>query len=166
MPRLYQLKHGYSMAMATGASKDGNKYEWQSWPPDSLEGMPPKRRRLVGWTVVFWFLLLGGLRPAAEAVGVGQPWRSLLVVGVLAAVFVPLIRGAVLESRQLRAEGINLPGYPANRKTVTTNAGITGMLWVVYAVLAIYGMPMIPLLPVAATIWLAYLIWRWRAATK
>src|SRR5688572_14246134 len=110
------------MAMATGAGKDGNKYEWQSCPPDSLEGMPPKRRRLVGWTMVFWFILLAGLLGyAAEAVGVAQRWRSLLVAAVLAAFFIPLIRGAVLETRQLRAEGIDLPGYPATRKTLLTN---------------------------------------------
>jgi hypothetical protein len=63
--------------------------EWQSWPPDSLDGMPPKRRRLAGWAI-FWFILLGGLLgSAAEAAGIAQPWRSLLVVGVLAAIFVP-----------------------------------------------------------------------------
>ena len=114
------------MAMATGAGKDGNKYEWQSWPPDSLEGMPLKRRRLVGWTVVFWFILLGGLPgPALEGAGVVQPWRSLLGAGGLAAVCVPLIRGGVLETRQLRADGVDLPGCPATRKTVITNAVIT-----------------------------------------
>ncbi|MDQ0618616.1 hypothetical protein [Arthrobacter globiformis] len=99
--------------MATGAGKDGNKYEWQSWPPDSLEGMPSKRRRLVRWTVFFWFILLSGmLGSGAEAAGIGQPWRSLLVAGVLAAIFGPLIRGAVLEmeTRQLRAESQCGPG--------------------------------------------------------
>ncbi|MBT2521857.1 hypothetical protein [Arthrobacter sp. ISL-28] len=152
--------------MATGEGKDGNKYEWQSWPPDSLEGMPPKRRRLVGWTVVFWFILLGGLLgPAAEAAGIAQPWRSLLVAAVLAAVFVPLIRGAVLETRQLRAEGIELPGYPATRKTVITNALLAGVLWTLFAVTAAIDMPVFPLLPIAATIWLVYLIRRWKAGS-
>lgn len=33
--------------MAPGSGNDGNKYEWQSWPSDSLEGMPPKHRQLV-----------------------------------------------------------------------------------------------------------------------
>ncbi|MFJ5695963.1 hypothetical protein ACIP9X_19215 [Arthrobacter sp. NPDC093125] len=41
-----------------------------------------------------------------EAAGVGEPWRALLVLAVLAAVFVPLVRAAVVERRQLRAEGI------------------------------------------------------------
>ena len=82
------LPYGYGHG---GEGKDGNKYEWQSWPPDSLEGMPPKRRRLAG-SAVFWFILLGGLvGAAAEAAGIVQPWRSLLVAGVLAAIFVPLI---------------------------------------------------------------------------
>ncbi|MDQ1595638.1 MAG: hypothetical protein QOH40_2194 [Arthrobacter pascens] len=150
--------------MATGAGNDGNKYEWQSWPPDSLDGMPPERRRLVGWTMVFWFILLGGLLGyAAEAVGVAQPWRSLLVAAVLAAVFIPFIRGAVLETRQLRAEGTDLPSYPATRKTVTTNAVLTAVLWVLFAVTVAIGQPVFPLLQIAATIWLAYLIRRWRA---
>lgn len=68
----------------------------------SLEGMPPKRRRLAGRALFFWFFLLGGLLGAAlEAASVPQPWRSLLVLAVL-AVFVPLIRAAVLGTRQLR----------------------------------------------------------------
>lgn len=139
------------MAMATGAGKDSNKYEWQSWPPDSLEGMPPKRRRLVGWTMVFWFILLAGLLGyAAGAVGVAQPWRPLLVAAVLAAVFIPLIRGAVLETRQLRAEGIDLPGYPATRKTLITNAVLAGFLWALFAVTVASGQPVFPLLPIAA----------------
>jgi hypothetical protein len=79
-------------SVCTEAGKDVNKYEWQSWPPDSLEGKSPKRRRLVGWTMVFWFILLAGLLGyAAEAVGVAQPWRPLLVAAVLAAFFIPLI---------------------------------------------------------------------------
>lgn len=83
-----QLLYGYGHR----AGKDGNKYEWQYWPPDSLEGKPPKRRRLVGWTMVFWFILLAGLLGyAAEAVGVAQPWRPLLVAAVLAVFFIPLI---------------------------------------------------------------------------
>ena len=140
-------------------------YEWQSWPPDSLEGMPPKRRRLAGWAV-FWFILLGGLfGSAVESVGVPQPWRPLLVAAVLAAVFIPLIRSAVLETRQLRAEGIDLPSYPATRKTVTANAIITAILWVLFAVTVAIGQPVFPLLQIAVTIWLAYLIGRWRAGS-
>lgn len=152
--------------MATRAGRDDDKYEWQSWPPDSLEGMPPKRRRLAGWAV-FWFIMLGGLLgAAAEAAGIVQPWRSLLVAGVLAAVFVPLIRGAVLETRQLRAEGIDLPRYPATTKTVITNAVLAGFLWALFAVTVAIGQPVFPLLPIAATIWLAYLIRPWKAASN
>ncbi|MFJ5700236.1 hypothetical protein [Arthrobacter sp. NPDC093139] len=114
--------------MAAGTGKDGNQYEWQSWPPDSLEGMPPKRRRLAEWALFFWFVLLGGLLGSAlEAVGVPQPWRALLVLAVLAAVFVPLIRAAVLETRQLRAEGIELPSYSVTRKSLIAAAVITGV---------------------------------------
>lgn len=120
--------------MTTGAGRDGNKYEWQSWPPDSLDGMPPKRRRLAGWAV-FWLLLLGSLLGSVfEAVGVVQPWRSLFVLAVLAAVVVPLIRAAVLETHQLRAEGIEMPSYPVTRKSLISAAVITAVLWIINGV--------------------------------
>lgn len=154
------------MDMATGAGKESNKYEWQSWPPDSLDGMPPKRRRLAGWALFFWFFLLGGiLGSALEAAGVPQPWRSLLVLAVLAAVFVPLIRSAVLETRQLRAEGIELPAFPVTRKSLISAAVITGVLWVIYGVAVVMNQDqfVFPLLPIAATVWLAFHVHRWNS---
>ena len=153
------------MAMATGAGKDGNKYEWQSWPPDSLEGMPPKRRRLAGWALVFWFFVLGGLLGSAfEAAGVPQPWRALLVLAVLAAVFVPLIRAAVLETLQLRAEGIELSSYPVTRKSLISAAVITGVLWAIYGIAVVMAQDqfVFPLLPIAGTVWLAFQLHHWR----
>lgn len=149
--------------MTSEDGKDGHKYEWQSWPPDSLEGMPPKRRRLVAWGFL-WFLLVGWLfGEVLEAVGIMQPWRSLLTIAGLAAIFVPLIRGAALESRQLRAEGIDLPSHPVTRKTLVTNVVITGVAWVGYAVFGATGRPLSVVLPVACTIWLLYLFRRWKA---
>ena len=72
----------YPVDMATGAGKSDNGYEWQSWPPDSLEGMPPKRRRLTGWAI-FWFIIVGSLLGSAlEAFGVPEPWRSTLVAAL------------------------------------------------------------------------------------
>lgn len=154
------------MAMATGAGKESNKYEWQDWPPDSLNGMPPKRRRLVVWALLS-LLFVGLLLDAVlEAAGITQPWHSLLAAAVLAAVFGPLIRGAILEARQLRAEGINLPSYPVTRKTLITHAVLAGILWVLFAVTVAIGQPVFPLLPIAATIWLAYLMRRWKAGTR
>lgn len=151
------------MDMATGAGEDGNKYEWQSWPPDSLEGMPPKRRRLAGWALAFWFFLLAGLLGSAfEAAGVPQPWRALLVAAVLAAVFIPLIRAAVLETRQLRAEGIELPSYPVTRKSLISAAVITGVLWIIFGIAISTGQLVFPLLPIAGTAWLAFQVHRWR----
>ncbi|MFC9352855.1 MULTISPECIES: hypothetical protein [Terrabacteria group] len=150
--------------MTAEDGKDGHKYEWQSWPPDSLEGMPPKRRRLVAWGLL-WFLLVGWLfGEVLEAVGMPQPWRSLLMVAGLVAVFGPLIRGASQETRQLRAEGIDLPSYPVSRKSLVTNAVITGVAWVGFAVFAAAGQPPAVVLPVACTGWLFYLFWRWRAS--
>jgi hypothetical protein len=152
--------------MATGAGRGGNKYEWQSWPPDSLEGMPPKRRRLAGWAI-FWFIILGSLLGSGlEAVGIPDPWRSLVASATLAAVFVPLIRAAVLETRQLRAEGIDLPSYPVTRKSLISVAVITGFLWIAVAVLIFIGKPVFPLLPIATTVWLAFQARRWRTRLR
>lgn len=152
----------YSVDMATGAGKSGNQYEWQSWPPDSLEGMPPKRRRLAGWAM-FWVIILGSLLGSAlEAFGVPDPWRSLLVAAGMAAVFVPLIRAAALEARQLRAEGIELPSYPVTRKSLITLTIITGVLWIAFAVLVFSGRPVFPLVPIAGTAWLVFQGRRWR----
>ncbi|MDR6557755.1 hypothetical protein J2809_002115 [Arthrobacter pascens] len=151
--------------MTTGAGRDGNKYGWQSWPPDSLDGMPPKRRRLAGWAV-FWLLLLGSLLGSVfEAVGVVQPWRSLFVLAVLAAVVVPLIRAAVLETRQLRAEGIEMPSYPVTRKSLISAAVITAVLWIINGVAVAMNQDqfVFPLLPIAATAWLAFQVHRWNS---
>ena len=136
---------------------EAKKYEWQSWPPDSLEGMPPRRRRLVAWGLL-WFLILGPVVGGIlSAIGLSEPWRSLLVTGVLAAVFVPLIRAAVLEDRQLRDEGIDLPSLPVSRKSLITNTVLAVVLWILYAVwLWSSKEPTFPLLPVACTVWVAY----------
>ncbi|MFJ5696618.1 hypothetical protein [Arthrobacter sp. NPDC093139] len=148
--------------MATGAGKDGNKYEWQSWPPDSLEGMPPKRRRLAGWAL-FWFILLGSVVGyGLEGLGVAEPWRSLLVAAVMAAIFVPLIRAAVLEARQLRAEGADLPSIQVTRKVLIVTGALAAVTWIVYAVGAINGEPGSLVLPIACTVWLVFLVRRWR----
>lgn len=109
---------------------------------------------------MFWFFLLGGLLGiAAEAAGIAQPWRALLVLAVLAAVFLPLVQAAVVETRQLRAEGIELPSYPVTRKSLISAAVITGALWVIYGVAVVMNQDqfVFPLLPIAGTIWLAFL---------
>lgn len=144
------------------AGQNGNKYEWQSWPSDSLEGMPPKRRRLVVWGL-WWFLFLGVLLGSVlDAANVPQPWRTLLAIAGIAALFGPLIRGAMIETRKLRAEGIVLPSHPVTRKSLISIAVITAILWVVFAVLVATGRPTFPLLPIVGTIWLAYQLLRRR----
>ncbi|MBT2556007.1 hypothetical protein [Arthrobacter sp. ISL-5] len=96
----------------------------------------------------FWYFLLGAvLGSVFEAAGIVQPWRSLLAIAVLAAVFVSLIRGGVLEARQLRGEGNELPSYPVTRKSLISAAVITCVLWVIYGVAVSIGEPVFPLLP-------------------
>jgi MFS family permease len=153
--------------MAGDSAGETKKYEWQSWPPDSLEGMPPRRRRLVAWGLL-WFLILGSVVGGIlGAIGLSEPWRSLLVAGGLAAVFVPLIRAAALEDRQLRGEGIDLPSFPVSRKSMIINSALAVVLWIVYAVwLWSSKAPVFPLLPVACTVWVAYEFGRWRSRIR
>ncbi|WP_458779949.1 hypothetical protein [Arthrobacter sp. D3-16] len=151
--------------MTPGAGTNDNKYEWQSWPPDSLDGMPPRRRQLVVWGM-WWFFLLGAvLGSALDALNVPQPWRTVLALVGLAAVFGPLIRRVVLESHRLRDEGIVLPSFPVTRKTLISLAAITAILWIAFAVLVATGRPTFPLLPILGTIWLTYQLLRLRSKT-
>jgi hypothetical protein len=141
-----------------------NRYEWQSWPPDSLEGMPPKRRRLVVWGLLCFFLLGALLDAALQTVKVPQPWSTLVAFMVLGAVLVPLVRAAASEARSLRAEGIEVPRYATTRKTVLVAAAVCGALWIAFAVFLIVGTPISPLLPIAAALWLTYQVrqLRWK----
>ena len=149
--------------MTRGTESDGNKYEWQSWPPESLEGMPPRRRRLVTWGLLS-FLFLGTLLGSVlSAVDVPEPWRSALMVAALTAVFGPLVRAAVVENRQLRAEGIDLPSTPVTRKSLISLGIMTGSLWALFVVLVAIGRPVVPLLAVGCTVWLVLQIRRWKA---
>ena len=93
----------------TSGNRDGKRYPWQSWPSDSLDGMPPKRRRLVVWALLWLIILSGVLQATLDAADIAQPWRSITYTAVLVAIFAPLIRGAVTETRALRAEGVDLP---------------------------------------------------------
>jgi hypothetical protein len=150
------------MTLDQSRGDDGKKYEWQSWPTDSLEGMPPKRRRLVVW-VLWWLIILSGvLQVALDAARLPQPWRSLAYTAVVVAIFAPLIRGAVSETRALRTEGVDVPTYTVTRKTLISFSVLTCVLWVVFAILGFFGESYTPLAPIACTIWPAVMVRRWR----
>ncbi|WP_230010933.1 hypothetical protein [Microbacterium sp. Bi128] len=152
--------------MTSGSGDGGRTYEWQSWPSDSLEGMPPKRRRLVVWGLLWLFLLSGVLQGVLSAVGIPEPWRSVVFAAALAAVFVPLIRGAAAETRALRAEGVDMPAVVMTRKALVVLSVITGGLWIVFAVLAFLGESASPLVPIAWTIVLAFQGRSWRSLPR
>lgn len=125
--------------MTSGSGDHGTKYTWESWPSDSLEGMPPKRRRLVVWGLLWLMILNFVLRSALDAVGIPEPWLSVAFAAVLTAVFVPLVRGVVTETRELRAQGIDMPTDTITRKSVIVSSVITGVLWIVFAIFAVLG---------------------------
>jgi len=149
-----------------GGGNDGNKYEWQSWPADSLEGMPPKHRRLVVWGLLWVMLLNFVMRTVLDALGIPEPWASLVLLAVLAAVFIPLIRGSASETRSLRAEGIDLPAFAVTRKAVIYLAITTCVLWFAFAVLTVAGAFAFPLVPIALTIMLVVQARQWRSLPR
>ena len=151
--------------MTSGSGAGGKRYEWQSWPSDSLEGMPPKRRRLVVWGLL-WLFLSSLLDSILEALGVPELWRPVLLAAALAAVFVPLVRGAIAETRALRAEGVDMPAFVITRKAVIVLAVFTGALWVVFAALTFFGAFAFPLVPIAWPLVLAFQARQWRSLPR
>jgi len=152
--------------MTSGSGEDGKKYAWQSWPSDSLEGMPPTRRRLVVWGLLWLMFLNFVLRSALDAAGIPEPWLSVAFAAVVAAVFVPLIRGVVSETRALRAEGVHVPTDIITRKSLIVASVINGALWIVVAIFAFLGEFVFPLVPIACTVWLAFHVRHWRSVPR
>ncbi|WP_306911017.1 hypothetical protein [Arthrobacter sp. B3I9] len=128
--------------------------------------MPPKHRRLVVWGLL-WLMLLNFItRTALDALGITEPWSSLMLAAVLAAVFIPLLRGSVTETRALRAEGIDLPAFAVTRKAGIYLAITTGLLWFAFAALAVAGQFTFPLVPIAMTLMLAFQARQWKALSR
>ncbi|GAA2851842.1 hypothetical protein GCM10010523_10590 [Paenarthrobacter ilicis] len=150
--------------MGTEVGKSNDKYEWQAWPADSLEGMPPKRRRLVVWGLWLFMLLSIVLSSVLEAADVPEPGRSLVVLVGVAAFFGPLLRGAIMETRQLRTEGIILPAISVTRKVLVSAAVMTTVLWIFFVILGAIGRPMNPVVPLVGTLWLAFQLLQRRSA--
>jgi hypothetical protein len=106
--------------------------------------------------------LSGVLQVALDAAEILPPWRSFAYAVVVVSIFVPLIRGAVSETRALRTEGVDVPTYTVTRKTLISFSVLTCVLWVVFAILAFFGESYTPLAPIACTIWLAVMVGHWR----
>ncbi|WP_229992206.1 hypothetical protein [Arthrobacter sp. Bi26] len=106
------------------------------------------------------------LQSVLGAVGMPEPWRSVLLAAALAAVFIPLIRGATTETRALRAEGIDMPAFVITRKSLIVLSVITAVFWVVFAVLAFLGEFTSLLVPIAWTVLLAFQARQWRSLPR
>jgi hypothetical protein len=73
----------------------------RQWPADSLEGMPPKKRRFIVWWLVFSCLLYPVVAFPLKLLGV--PWfvAVLLAFLIFFVVAIPVIRAARREHREL-----------------------------------------------------------------
>lgn len=104
------------------------------------------------------------LSSVLEAADVPEPGRSLVVLGGVAAFFGPLLRGAIMETRQLRTEGIILPAISVTRKVLVSAAVMTTVLWIFFVILGAIGRTVNPVVPLVGTLWLAFQLLQRRSA--
>ncbi len=77
------------------------KKDSRQWPADSLEGMPPKKRRFIVWWLVFSILLYPVAAFPLELLGLPRFVAVLLAFLIFFVVAIPVIRGARRERREL-----------------------------------------------------------------
>lgn len=68
-----------------------------------------------------------------------------------------------METRQLRAEGVDLRTFAVTRRSLIAFTVFTAALWILAAVLSVAGEPALPLLPILCSVWLAVQIRSHRA---
>lgn len=96
----YRLAALYGGIMAHLDNEHGKKGSRQ-WPADSLEGMPPRRRRFIVWWLVFSILLYPVVAFPLQLLGLPRFVAVLLAFLVFFVVAVPVIRAARSERREL-----------------------------------------------------------------
>jgi hypothetical protein len=168
-PRLWGAsEYLWPRTSAAGRPKfmtQGESREAPRWPADSLEGMPPKRKRLIVWGLLGYFLLQFiaiGLRAA----GLPRVVTMLVVVAAVAAIFIPLGRAAWLELQQQRAEGLEPPPKPVTKRSLIVLAVFNVIFWAgtVWYMVA-YRELLIPVVPIWLTVVTVIQFRRWRAQT-
>jgi type VI protein secretion system component VasF len=134
--------------------------EARRWSADSLEGMPPRKRRLIVWAL-FWLFPLGMITGwILRWIGLPPLAASLSFAALTAAIFIPLGRAACLELRQRRAEGLEPPPRPVTRKAFIIAVVLIILMWIGYGLLmASDPRPVFPFLPVLITGYVAFLGW-------
>lgn len=81
--------------------KEPLKKDIRQWPADSLEGMPPKKRRFIVWWLLFSCLLYPVVAFPLRLIGV--PYFIAVIISFLIffVVAIPVIRAARREKREL-----------------------------------------------------------------
>lgn len=135
---------------------------WRARPPDSLDGMPPKRRRLVGWALGWYILAIPGLSLLRES-PLPALVASLILAAVTAGVFIPLVVAERSETRRLRAAGLLPVPRPVTRRSLITLGCMAGVLWTAAIVVMVFRSELlVPLLPLAVTVYFGVEVKRWR----
>lgn len=132
-----------------------------------FEDMPPKRKRLYTWFFIWVFVLQPLVRSLLRAADLPEPVVTLLVLGTVAAIFIPLSRTAWLELQQRKAEGLEPEPRPVTKASLIGWIAATTVLWagsVVYV--AITKAPIIPVFPIAVTVVALFQLRRWHVQPR
>lgn len=141
--------------------------DWKSWPPDSLDGMPPKRRRLVAWALVWFFFVQSIAADVLLSIGLPLILTTLIGLVITLAVFGPLLHGARQETRQLRAQDEEPPARPVTGKSLVFLAAMTVLAWAgVVVFMALTGKPQVPVFQVLLTAWVMFHAYKWRTQDR
>lgn len=138
--------------------KSGLPYSrYRSW-----DDLPPKRRRLFGWLIVWW--LLGSLVSIPfKLVGLSGVVVAVIVVALFAAMMIPAGWAAWQELQQRRADGEESPPPQVKGGSVIGWASATATFWGLYgAVLPYAEGPAIPAVPLWVSVVAVLKFRRWR----
>ena len=130
------------------------------WNP-GWDELPPMRRRFWLWLVLLLFLIAPGARIPLEFVGFSPFAATTAVLVAALLILVPLGRAAWLELSQQSAGG----GETQPTISVLSVGGwalAAVILWGVFAVVAALFGPLIPTMPVIATVVTAQRWYQWR----
>ena len=146
--------------MAAANDNSTSRYDQRNRTWDEL---PPKRRRFYFWLFLLLFLLGPLGRIPLEMVGTSSFLAAMIILGLTAAILIPLGWYAWKELQERRASGEELPPGPVKGKTVAAWVVATTLFWGAVAFVAADSrVPFIPLIPMLCTFVAGKRFMQWR----
>jgi hypothetical protein len=114
--------------------------------------MPPKRRRLFGWALV-WYFLIGIVTSVIGLTGLSRSASAVIALLASAVAFLPLIRAERQEREELKANGYQRETPPVSRKSLFLLTTLTALLWAGAAALMTFRQEfLVPVVPAVLTV--------------